>query len=123
MSTNGNEIPPEVLALGRNFDELYLVRMLASCLVGFWRLVYWLGLPATGMLVYCSTPWNVMYGLSRVAPWKLKVLVLASTSVWEEAVIWRLFQVPNRQCGRHRPALGRSVGAVLGAVVEHRRTL
>ncbi len=39
MSTNGNEIPPVVLALGRNLDELYLVRICASSLVGSWRWV------------------------------------------------------------------------------------
>ena len=51
---------------------------------------------ASGTLVHASIPANVMYGLSRVAPWKLKVWVVGSTSVWDDAVIFRLVQVPNR---------------------------
>ncbi len=39
------------------------------------------------MLVHCSIAAKVMYGLSMLAPWKLKVLVPASTSVWDDAVI------------------------------------
>ena len=58
--------------------------------------MYWPGLPDTGMLVYCSIALKVMYGLSSVAPWKLKVWVAASTSMWDDAVICRLLQVPKR---------------------------
>ncbi len=39
MSTNGNEIPPVLLPFGRYLDELYLARIAASSLVGFWRFV------------------------------------------------------------------------------------
>ena len=59
MSTNGKEIPPLVDALGLYFELLYWVRMVASCLVGFWRVAHpWP--ESIGTLLYCSIPVKLM---------------------------------------------------------------